>query len=253
MDKKKVFISYADLDKSKMRSLQKIISKYDSIIPIVIADNRQALIQLTKKVSDGIFNCDFFVPILTKNSLVNQWVNQEIGFATALNKRTIPIIEKQIADDLKGFIHKQLDLSYSYYSNVGNKLSEAVSFTNTARLLVKDILNESESTTKVISLETLFPGKWESEFIIDNKKYKEYDIEIKEGNKYYTKGVHWFDLNDSFIDMDKKIIRFKKNGLKNDTRQVFNDLRLNEIGKQYEGTEMDKERNVINIKYYRKS
>jgi len=127
--KKKIFISYSDADRNKMRSVERLINGTDIFTPIVIADNRQVLLQLTEKVKTGIFECDYFVPILTSNSITTQWVNQEIGFATAINRKTIPIVERQLIDTLKGFIHKQLDLSYLFEGNQANSRSEASKFT----------------------------------------------------------------------------------------------------------------------------
>lgn len=125
-------------------------------------------------------------------------------------------------------------------------------FLETIKSQQNETVNEKNITSIFSTLERLFPGKWESKFTLKGKEIIEEEIEIKEGNKFYTKGVHWFDLVDELIDIPNNVLRFKKNGIRNDDRQIYNDLQIIDIGKEYRGTEMDKERNLINIRYYRK-
>ena len=102
----KVFISYSDLDNVKVKMLESKCNSSSNIIPIIVANKREPLVLLTKKVIDGINEADFIIPILTRNSIHTQWINQEIGFSKANpEKIVLPIIEKEIIDHLKGFIH----------------------------------------------------------------------------------------------------------------------------------------------------
>ena len=245
--KKKIFISYSDNDRNKMRSVERLIKATDTFTPIIIADNRQILIQLTEKVKTGIFECEYFVPILTRNSITSQWVNQEIGFATAINRKTIPIVEKQLIDTLKGFIHKQLDLSYLFEGNVENNRSEASKFTSISKILINDLLLENNVTPKVISLEYLFPGKWRNIYMIADGRTGSEEFEIREGNKYFIKGKHMFNLENISIDLKKNKIKFKKVGIPPDNRFANNDINILEIGKKYEGLEDG----TTKISYYR--
>lgn len=223
---KKVFISYAEADKSKVTTLQKVIDKTNILSAIVIANNRQALIQLSEKVKNGIKDCDYFVPILTPNSISAQWINQEIGYATALNREIFPIVEHSVIDVLKGFIHKQVDLSYSYEKNTRNVKSEAAKFARVSKLLVDDILLKNNVYPEKIEIDSLFPGKWQSQF--DDV------IEVKNGGKYYVDGKFYFDLKEVSIDVSKKRLEFKKVG---DGRTAYNDLEIIEVGKRYKGIE----------------
>lgn len=149
----RIFISYADIDRAKMRSVEKIIKEHVSLKPIIIADNRQTLKTLDEKVAKGIKSCDYFIPILTKESIKTQWINQEIGFARALDKKIYPIIDREIIDDLKGFIHKGVDLPY-YYEISLSKRSENIKFNNASKTLIQDILMKS--------------GLWEKEMFARN-------------------------------------------------------------------------------------
>jgi hypothetical protein len=71
----------------------------------------------------------------------NQWVNQEIGYANAIGKQIVPIVEENILMKLKGFIHSQLDLPYLYKSDDKNKIREAIFFAKCCKQLVLDIEN----------------------------------------------------------------------------------------------------------------
>ena len=245
--KKKIFISYSDNDRNKMRSVERLVNASGTFTPIIIADNRQVLHQLSEKVKTGIFECDYFVPILTRNSITTQWVNQEIGFATAINRRTVPIVERQLIDTLKGFIHKQLDLSYLFEGNVGNNRSEASKFTSTSKILVNDLLLENNVTPKAVSLENLFPGKWRNFYVIADGRTGSEEFELREGNKYIIKGKHMFNLENISINLKTNKIKFKKVGIPPDLRYLNNDIKILEIGKTYEGIE----EGTTKISYYR--
>ena len=146
-----IFISYSNLDKKKLDLLEREIILDGRYKPIVIANNREALKPLAKKVSDGLIQAEFVVPIITKNSISNQWVNQEIGFATALNKTIIPIIDKDLIDSLKGFIHKQVDLPYSFFSSE-KAVVESRNFLKAIKSLIDDLpsqLNTKQPTTNI--------------------------------------------------------------------------------------------------------
>jgi hypothetical protein len=136
--KQKAFISFTEKDRKKMELLKKLISESKSLIPIVIEDKREGALHLSDLVSKGINESNYFIPILTKNSITSQWVNQEIGFAKALNKNILPLLEKELITVLKGFIHIQIQLSYNYSvekNENGNYKKSCIS-------LIKDIDNE---------------------------------------------------------------------------------------------------------------
>ena len=143
--KRKIFISYSDFDKNKMRQFERIIKAEKDFEPIIIADRKIALALLSDKVKQGINECTYFIPIITRQSIKTQWINQEIGFAVATkNCKIIPIIESQIIDDLRGFIHKQVDLPYCFEGNPDNRRSESFKFSITAKGLIKDLINENQ-------------------------------------------------------------------------------------------------------------
>ncbi|MBI5540315.1 MAG: toll/interleukin-1 receptor domain-containing protein [Bacteroidia bacterium] len=137
-----LFISYSDFDKDKVHLIVNELEGNFNFKPIVIASNREALKPLAAKVAEGIIQADIIIPILTEKSVSTQWINQEIGYATALNKKIMPIVERDIIDKLKGFIHKQIDLPYNYSSNL-NKSIENEEFIGQFRDLLFDLGNKN--------------------------------------------------------------------------------------------------------------
>lgn len=144
--KQDIFISYSNCDSDKVELIVNELKGNTKFQPLVIALNREPLKLLAKKVADGIIKAKFIVPILTKNSFMTQWINQEIGFATALNnKRIIPIVEKDLIGSLKGFINKEIDLPYNYQPTT-NKAEENEDFINCFRLLLSDLEKDFHSS-----------------------------------------------------------------------------------------------------------
>lgn len=143
--KYRVFISYSNDDRSKVDLIVSELSGSKLFEPIVIAFDREVLKPLADKVSEGIKNSEVIIPILTEKSINTQWINQEIGYATALDKKVVPIVEKNVIDRLKGFVHKQIDLPYSYTS-YQSKATENKEFKKELKQLLNDL--ESEYSIK---------------------------------------------------------------------------------------------------------
>lgn len=152
-----------------MQMLKKLVSATNSLVPIVIADRRKALVPLTKKVEDGINESQIIVPILTKESISSQWVNQEIGYASALTDiKIMPILDSSIIDDLKGFIHKQVDLSYNFQSFSGNAKKEGMHFKKCIVELINDIKEEYNIITPTNSVEDVSDIENKKRFFSEN-------------------------------------------------------------------------------------
>ncbi|VXD14245.1 toll/interleukin-1 receptor domain-containing protein [Marinoscillum sp. 108] len=145
--RKKLFISYSDFDKEKIELIISELENHNTFEPLVIASNREALKPLVKKVTDGIESSFVIIPILTAKSISTQWINQEIGYSIAIKKSVKPIVEHQIIKSLKGFIHKQVDLPYSYESQ-DEKEIENTNFLKAFRDLVSDLESEEEPSGK---------------------------------------------------------------------------------------------------------
>jgi hypothetical protein len=142
--KEKIFISYSNYDKTKVNLIERELQNNKYFQPIIIASDREALKPLAKKVSDGIDKSNIILPILTKNSYLTQWINQEIGFAKAIDRKIVPIVDKEILKDLKGFIHKEIDLPY-HFTSTDNKSKENRDFIKCFRVLLADLEKELQS------------------------------------------------------------------------------------------------------------
>ncbi|MEO6229893.1 MAG: toll/interleukin-1 receptor domain-containing protein [Ferruginibacter sp.] len=138
MTKIKLFFSYSNLDKNKMKAFKECADEY-KIFEILIqsGDNFK---NLSQKVIEGIDECDYFIPLLTQNSKKEQWINQEIGYAFAKKQdKILPIVDKNLVVELKGFINNQLDLPFCYQGDTKYKSQEAKSFKENAQKLLENI------------------------------------------------------------------------------------------------------------------
>lgn len=234
-----VFISYADSDKGKMRSLERQLELHPALSAVIIADDRKPSTLLTDKVKTGIDECDYFVPILTGNSIKNQWVNQEIGYAVAKGKHIVPIVAKNITGKLKGFVHKQTDLSFQYVSARSKPSVEGKRFSIQAKVLVNWILTQNNIKPTDLSLESLFPGVWRLKYNYQGTGKIGYDenVEIRNGNQYYSNGKHFFNLEHFKVDLKKKTLAFTKRRPDPASPVAVNRLNIVTVGERYEGIE----------------
>lgn len=176
----KFFISYSNEDRNKMEAIKKAIESIDKEYEaLIVAKRLSPGLPLNKKVEQGIDESTFFVPILTVDSKNSQWVNQEIGYANAQGKILLPIIDIAIRDELRGFIHNQMDLPFCFESNHKNKRREASNFRKCYKELIKFVKNS------VV--------KFEFESSVSPKK-------VKQGEPYSTKVKFKGRLNYGFFD-----------------------------------------------------
>lgn len=126
--KAKIFLSYSEFDKNKVKALRNAMKKRDGIEPIVVSERRKVRQSLADKVKECMQEADWLIPILTRKSIGSQWVNQEIGFAEALKIQIVPLVEESLLDKLKGFIHKQMDLPFVFSGVESDPKKEARNF-----------------------------------------------------------------------------------------------------------------------------
>ncbi|HEV2192219.1 MAG TPA: toll/interleukin-1 receptor domain-containing protein [Nitrosopumilaceae archaeon] len=114
----KIFISYATGDEDHIKELHDELFKLGNIEVYIPEWDRVADVNLKSKIKEGINSCSVLIVLLTFNSTNTIWLNQEIGYATAMNIPIIPIIEQGL--DVRGFlegkdyfIFKRGDFSYN--------------------------------------------------------------------------------------------------------------------------------------------
>lgn len=133
-----VFISYATVDDNKVRALKRAFEVCDLDIEAIIAAARQSPGEaLTERVRTGIIESTHFAPIITRKSFKTQWLNQEIGFAVARDRIPLALVEQSVRNKLKGFIHSQMDLPFSFKGNTRKPRAEATSFRNSCYKLIE--------------------------------------------------------------------------------------------------------------------
>lgn len=136
----RVFVAYSSEDKDFVADVVASLNNA-GLEPYIAEWDNNADTHLTSKVEKGISESLHFVPILSKSSVYEQWINQEIGFAyslkylyeiqkdqllikrrplmgaavkdypDALNPIEIyPIVYKPLKDVVKGWINRDIDL-----------------------------------------------------------------------------------------------------------------------------------------------
>lgn len=180
----KLFISFAAEDLKKMETLKRSMKKElgAECEVVIVSERKDPGKPLTVKVINALNESHFFVPILTKNSINNQWVNQEIGFATALdnNARNItrlPIVDSHIMGSLKGFIHKQLDLSFNFTSYSTNHRKELASYQKACKQVseyLQHLIPQNDTLKRTKRIDTSKLKKLMAEI------YQKYDLLITE-------------------------------------------------------------------------
>ena len=180
-NKIKVFISYANEDRNKVDALERALLKTGKYELVIVAKRRDPMKSLALKVKEGIDESDCFVPILTEGSRPTQWINQEIGFATAKGKDIFPIVEKSLltGDRLKGFINKYIDLPFSFNGDTNSKPREGQNFRKCYLSLI-EFLSSYYSVKKFKS--TISPQK------------------VRQGDAYITKVSFQGRVKNGFYD-----------------------------------------------------
>jgi hypothetical protein len=106
MEYTRIFISHHSDDINKAEELMNFIDDQEYLTPILVIRDRQPNELIEKQVEEGIRGSRYVIPILTKNSINSIWVNQEIGFAKGYKVPIYALIENEVLDKLKGFVHK---------------------------------------------------------------------------------------------------------------------------------------------------
>ena len=116
-----VFISYSTHDLKQVQALQKQLSN----TPIKVFVAEHSILpseELTSSISAAINKCDLFIVLWSLNAKDSDWVSQEIGKATALNKKILPLVLEPDMN-LPGFVSGLKYLSIG--KDPENALSEA--------------------------------------------------------------------------------------------------------------------------------
>lgn len=144
----KLFISHSSEDDDFIDKLIKILKpKMPFIEPVLAARQKTLTEAFGDKVMKLINKSDAVLVLFTESGIRNQWVNQEVGFAVALHKPIVTVVERKFDSkgkgtpiETQGFITAQHD-SASYEPRDENKsIEEIITY-------VKKAYNEIKATT----------------------------------------------------------------------------------------------------------
>lgn len=105
----RIFISHAKEDYTLALRIHNILWRME-LAPYIYELYHEYGRDLDEIMKEKITFCEHFVPLITRNGVQSQWVNQEIGMAYALDKNIIPVVE--IGIESKGFIAFKVHIPY---------------------------------------------------------------------------------------------------------------------------------------------
>ena len=98
----KIFISHASDNYDLAKTLKEILEKSEIIEEAFIYESKPKYGKaVDKKITDKIIHSDYLIAIITDDSLASASVNQELGYAQALETERIPMVQK---DSELGFL-----------------------------------------------------------------------------------------------------------------------------------------------------
>lgn len=114
MDYISVFISYSSTQKHLAGRLKYFLQTYCGYNIFLAHDDLPGGIVWEDAVKNAIKACDIFIPLISEAFKQSDFTDQEIGMATCLRKRVIPIKLEKL--NPYGFINKYQALQYKIYS-----------------------------------------------------------------------------------------------------------------------------------------
>lgn len=166
----KVFISYDTEDKELVtRIVNSMVSV--GMEPYIAPDHLAVGADLADKIIVNLKDSNCFVPILTKNSISSQWVNQEIGYAYSLrnNLGIFPLVERGLP--IKGFIHRSKENIEFDLNDTDDGIYKLVS-------ALREYINRNWAKIERIRVKCI---TCTNEYQIDLPSQKNIDMAISEG------------------------------------------------------------------------
>lgn len=117
MRRLKVFLSYSSKDKHVAGEYKNYLSVYCGFEVYIAHEDNTPAHEWTPQIKDNISVTDIFIVLISKNSKISNYVNQEIGIAFGLDIKIFPIMIDETTpfgfiDRIHGFPYiKESDLS----------------------------------------------------------------------------------------------------------------------------------------------
>lgn len=169
----KLFVSYCSDDLPFIdRLVTAIVQSLLDVEPVVVAYEKEPGAEFQDKVCSLMDKCKLFLALLTRNSIHNQWVNQEIGYAKALHRRgiiqaIIPVVERthnqrhtsQLVS-LNGFIHKDIESALYIEGEWDTSINSVIEYLG--KVLEKDKIPEAARLEEVVRVLESDSHSWEA-------------------------------------------------------------------------------------------
>lgn len=147
----KVFLSHSTNDKKILIPLVKQLQKND--IQVFVSEYVcKPGIELKGKIFSSIDNSDCVVALLSNNSVISPWVNQEIGYAYKSHKIIVPIVEKGV--DVKGILESKEYIPFE----CGNIISLGQAINSTVRYLRRLKVKKENQETIIAAVSLIVLG-----------------------------------------------------------------------------------------------
>jgi hypothetical protein len=174
MDKKgkeaapRVFLSYSNADKEVAGSLKKYL-EYFEIEAFLAHEDIEPGEKWTKVILRELASCDLFVPITTRGARDSLYVNQEIGYALALNKDILPF---RLDSDPFGFISETQGMTPpKTWRNTGSGAVKVTDYAESASVIAERMMRQP---TLAASLR-----KCAIDGLLDSKSWEETNCKIR--------------------------------------------------------------------------
>lgn len=169
----KLFISYCSEDLPFVdRLVSAIQQRLPDVEPLVVAYQKEPGAEFQDKVCSLMDKCKLFLTLLTRNSMHNQWVNQEIGYAQALHRRgiiqtIIPVVQRLYDEthtlqllSLDGFIHKDTESAVYVEGEWDTSINSVIEYLG--KVLEKGKIPESARLEQVVRILESDGSPWEA-------------------------------------------------------------------------------------------
>ena len=109
------FICCSNRNTYKAREVRKFLEKFPYMRVFMAPESIQSGVDYVEEIKENIKNCDFFIPLLSKEMLNSSWPQQEIGAAIIQDKKIFPIVIDKIPENKLAFLGK---VQYSLYPDL---------------------------------------------------------------------------------------------------------------------------------------
>jgi hypothetical protein len=137
-----VFLSYSSKDMNLVNSIRNELERA-GINVYLAEEDLQLGKSLPEKIIRNIISANCMVVLLTDTGIRSQFVNQEIGVASANNKLIIPMVEKKVKNKVKGLLEGRELIIFDKHKR-DNAIGRVRSYISDIKLTIELKMEERE-------------------------------------------------------------------------------------------------------------